>query len=77
VLLFSHISSDRDANMQGMVKNRAWKTAQVSSPQISSLPIDQSEIAIMLSRVLTQYEPRTTEFRAACLVKIMELMGRD
>lgn len=63
--------------MQGMVKNIAWKTAQVKSPQINSLLTDQSKTTIMLSRVLTQYEPRTTEFRAACLVKIMALMGRE
>lgn len=69
------LSSDRDANIQGMVKNISWKTAQ-KSPQINLLLVKQSGAAIMLSRVLTQHKPRTTKFRAASLVKLMALMGR-
>lgn len=60
-----------------MVKNIAQKTAQVEIPQINSLPVDQPRIAMMLCRVLTPYEPRTTELGAARLIKIMALIERD
>lgn len=48
-----------------MVKNTAQKIALVAHPHINSLFIDQSRIAMMLSRILTQYKPRTSELKAA------------